>query len=129
MKRISVILLFTIYCLAAFGVSIKQFYCCGALKSTTIGFVDEFKKSCVKGDQKDSCCKTTYRVFKVKENHVTASEINSPVNPFADLHLPIAFTYTFTAFAENFVHKANGTHAPPLLSGVPVYVFNCTYLI
>ncbi|MEJ7678313.1 MAG: hypothetical protein WKG06_10720 [Segetibacter sp.] len=69
------------------GFSFKQFYCCGKLKSTTFSLVQQDKNECGKGNEKNGCCDNKYQFFKVKDNHITADEVHSPVKHFVDLHI------------------------------------------
>jgi hypothetical protein len=111
------------------GFSLKEFYCCGKLKSISVAFANDGKASCKNGDsQSDNCCKNKFQYFKVKDNHVTAAHISVPGiysissdNYFASFE-HIDFTSQTAAIAYN-------SHAPPLYVGVPVYISHCVFLI
>ncbi len=128
MKKIALVLLICVYALSSFEVGIKQFYCCGKLKSTTISFVQEIKGKCGKGDEKSECCWTKFKSLKVKDTHIAAADVSNPVKHFTDLHL---FTPSFevTALANEPIDIANPSHAPPAHHGIPVYILNCNFRI
>lgn len=127
MKKLALILLICIYSLATMGFSLKQFYCCGKLKSINISLALDTKQKCNKGNSKD-CCDNKYQFFKVKDTHISAEKISQPINHFSDLHIYNP-TFSITAFAVQRASIANNPHAPPLLTGVPVYIYNCVFRI
>jgi hypothetical protein len=110
------------------GVGIRQFYCCGKLKSTSITVVQEVKEKCGKSDAMKGCCKTKFKNFKVKDSHVSTEAIPAFTKYFTDLDL---FTAPIPqpALANQPLIVANTSHAPPLNHAVPVYIFICTYRI
>ena len=127
MKKVSLILLVGIYSLAIMGFSLKQFYCCGKLKSITISLAAHAEKS-GKDNGKSGCCDNKYQFFKVKDNHISADQIINPATYFSDLHdfnpyFPIA---TFSVEETTIPYSS---HAPPLYNGVPVYISNCVFRI
>ena len=129
MKKIALILLICIYALSSFGIGIKQFYCCGKLKSTNISFIQDSKQKCGMGDEKGGCCKTKFKSFKVKDSHIAAGDISNPIKHFTELHF---FTPAFEvqALTNKPTDVANASHAPPILHpGTPVYIFNCNFRI
>ena len=128
MKKITLILLISIYSISTLGVSLKSFYCCGNLKSITVTLTQDERQQSSNGYNTSDCCKTKYQFFKVKDNHFVADHISSPLKHFSELNL---FTCSFQVInypAEqiNVAHKSN---APPLLHGVPYYIFNCVFRI
>jgi hypothetical protein len=129
MQKIAVILLICVYALSSFGVGIKQFYCCGKLKSTSISLVENSKEKCAKGDKKSGCCKTEFKSLKVKDTHIAADAINNPAKHFTDFHVFIP-SFEVAALANEPMGIANASHAPPPSHhGVAVYILNCTYRI
>jgi len=127
MKKVALILLICIYSLGTMGFSLKQFYCCGKLKSITLSLAIDTKQKCSKGDAK-GCCDNKYLFFKVKDTHISADKISNPANHFTDLHIYTP-TFCLTAFAVQRTSIANSTHAPPLIKVVPVYISNCVFRI
>ena len=128
MKKITAILLLSLYSLSTLGLSLKSFYCCGDLKSVTVSLTQDEQKQCSNGDDKSDCCKTKYQFFKVKDNHFVADHVSSPVKHFVELNL---FTSTFRIvnYPSEQIYVANKSNAPPLLHGVPDYIFNCVFRI
>ena len=126
-RKSVLILLLTIYALSSFGIGIKQFYCCGKLKSTDIRFVEQDNKKCGNGDESDGCCKTKYQVFKVKDFHVAAEAINIPAKFFTDLHV-LTSPIEIVALSIESKSITDPIHGPPPLN-VPIYIFNCVYRI
>lgn len=126
MKRTVLILLTCIYSLSTFGVSLKQFYCCGKLKSVTISLAKDCRDKCSKGDNDDNCCKTKYQFFKVKDKHFASAQL--AVKHYAS---PISFkpSYQNVFFVSEPVNIINGRHTPPLYSGVPIYISNCVFRV
>lgn len=128
MKKIALILLISIYSLSMFGIGIREFYCCGQLQSATISFVQETKKKCSNDDSMSDCCKTKFKSFKVKDSHIPADGISSPVKHFTDLHLLTPF-FEEVILANMPMDIANASHAPPPEHGIPLYILVCTYRI
>ena len=128
MKRISLIFLLLIYTLSSFGIGIRQFYCCGKLKSTTISFEQEVKEKCGKGDENGGCCQTKFKSLKVKDSHIAADAISIPFKQFTDLHLFVP-SFEVMTLANQPMNVANTSHAPPVLHGISVYILNCNFRI
>lgn len=128
MKKAALILLVCIYSLATMGFSLKQFYCCGKLKSTTFSLLQQDKKECGKGNERSGCCDNKYQFFKVKDKYISADEVHSPVKHFVDLHLytPTLQHISFLSQKTTIAYKGN---APPLATGVPIYIHNCIFRI
>jgi hypothetical protein len=128
MKKAALILLICIYSLATMGFSFKQFYCCGKLKSTTFSLVPQDKQECGKGNEKSSCCDNKYQFFKVKDKHITADEVHSPVKHSLDQYLYIS-SFQDISFVSQKTTIAYKSNAPPLRTGVPIYIYNCVFII
>ncbi len=128
MKKAALILLVTIYALSSFGIGIKQFYCCGELEATNLTFIQQDVKKCGKQDE-EGCCQTKYQFYKVSDQHAAAVDIISPTKQFTLLHV---FTPIYTSLAlvnQQLNDSANSSNAPPLHSGVPLFIFNCIYRV
>lgn len=128
MKKVVAILLLIIYTTASFGFSVKQFYCCGKLKSISFAVSRDAKEKCSKGNEKGGCCQNKYLTFKVKDNYVAADNVVNPAKHFAHLYVftPFYQSPDFSTFRQiNTV--LNPGNAPPLNYGVQVYILNCTY--
>ena len=124
MKKISLILLISIYVISVSGYGVNEFFCCGNLESVTFNFTEHYQKS---HSGKD-CCKTKYQFFKVKDNHVASDQINSPQKLFTEAN---SFTTTYQPAFYGFdkIIIANPGNAPPLYEGVPIHVADCTFLV
>ena len=128
MKKIAAILFLTIYSLSVLGIGVRQFYCCGKLKSTSLTLVQESKEKCSNSAAMKGCCKTKFKSLKVKDSHVTTdgNAVNF-IKHFTDLDIPVA-EFKSAALANEPVVVANTSHAPPG-KAIPLYIFHCTYLI
>ena len=128
MKKVAIILLISIYATSTFGISIKQFYCCGKLKSITVSIGTETTNKCKKGDDTGNCCKTKFRFYKVKDTHFATDLFNIPAKHYTQLPaLTSSVAIQVTTFKKPVV--TNSPHAPPLFNGVPLYISNCVYRI
>src|SRR4051794_8835060 len=92
MKKIVLILLILIYSMSTFGVGLKEFYCCGKLKSISVTLIDSGKEKCNKGDDKGGCCQSKYQFLQVKDKHFAS------VHPSLPLKYNIAFVSTIFYF-------------------------------
>ncbi|GAB2814560.1 HYC_CC_PP family protein [Ferruginibacter profundus] len=129
MKKITAIFLITLYSLTTLGIGIRQFYCCGKLKSTNITLVQEAKEKCSNSDAMKGCCKTQFKSLKVKDSHVAADGIAVLVKHFTDLHIATP-AFEVKAPVNEPVVVANASNAPPpKLNGIAIYILNCTYRI
>ena len=125
MKKIAAILLICVYSLTTMGFSLKQFYCCGNLKTVSLSLSGGAKSN----PGKNGCCKTTYQFFKVNQNHIAADQINSPAN-----HSFLIDFFFRSSPGEMFgpcneLYTANKSHAPPRYKGVQCYLANCVFRI
>lgn len=128
MKKLIAILLFSIYSISILGLSLKSFYCCGNLESVTVSISQHEQKTCANDDGTSDCCKTKYQFFKVKDNHVAADVISTPVLHFINLHL-FAPSFQVINYSSEEVFAAHISNTPPLLHTVPDYIFNCVFRI
>jgi hypothetical protein len=127
-KKITAILLLSIYSISTLGLSLKSFYCCGDLKSITVSITQDEQQNCANDDGTSDCCKTKFQFFKVKDNHVTADVISAPGLHFINLHL-FPFSVQIINYPSQEIYIANLSNAPPLLHTVPDYIFNCVFRI
>lgn len=130
MKKLANILLVSMYAISCIGIGIKQFYCCGKLKSTSISYVQQqcVNEKCGIGKCKTGCCKDDYRFFKLSEDHIASSYLLAPEKQESEWHaIYPAEQVLITRFKP--VPVSNKSHAPPPRYGVPAFVFNCVYRI
>ncbi len=128
MKKVVLILLICSYSLATMGFSLKEFYCCGKLKSVTIELTPNKKQTCSKGNEKSGCCDNKYHFFKVKDNHISRKDVDIPLKYFTSFDLFTSEVHQ-VSFASQKIDVINGSHAPPLYIGVPFYISNCVFRI
>lgn len=128
MKKIAAILLLSLYSLSTLGLSLKSFYCCGNLESVTVSISQHEQKTCANDDGASNCCKTKYQFFKVKDNHIAADVISTPVLHFINLHL-FAPSFQLINYSSEELYVAHLSNAPPLLHTVHDYIFNCVFRI
>lgn len=128
MKKITVILLLSVYSLSTLGLSLKSFYCCGNLESITVSITQDEQKACANDGGMNDCCKTKYQFFKVKDNHVAGDIISASILHDINLHLfPSSFEVINYRPEEGF--GVSQSNAPPLIHTVPDYIFNCVFRI
>ena len=124
MKKIFLILLICAYTLSTMGVGLKEFYCCGKLKSKFITLTGNNKADCTT----EGCCKTKHQFLKLTDNHLASADIYLPAKHFA----AVAFytpAYHILSFAQQAVHTHN-SHAPPLYDDdLPLYLSNSVFRI
>ena len=128
MKKITAILLLSLYSLSTLGLSLKSFYCCGHLESVTLSITQDEQKQCSNGDNTSDCCKTKYQFLKVKDSYVSADVVNTPDLHFSDF---IFNSSSFQAinYSSQDIYIFHQCNAPPLLHSVPDYIFNCFFRI
>ena len=127
MKKVALILLLCIYGLSSFGLGIKQFYCCGNLKSTNVTLLFGYpREKCSNGDDMTDCCKTTIKALQVKDSHIPADAIDSPLKQLSDFHLYPEFIDAPT-ISKKPIWLDNPGHAPPLFHGVSIFILHCVY--
>lgn len=127
MKKTAVLVLIFLYALSSFGIGIRQFYCCGKLKATSLNIIASPKKSCSAGES-NGCCNTKYQYFKVKDSHFGTQEINSPFNHLAEAPLLLFPTWDLSLVTTQ-TSSGFFAHAPPLPPCTPIYIMNCVYRI
>jgi hypothetical protein len=114
--------------MSSFGVSLKEFYCCGKLKSVSVSLVNTKKAKCNKGGVENGCCKLKFKTLKVKDNHFASVHLEAPINNSVEF-LSNSTTYEPLVFTSQKVDLINGRHAPPLHKGIPIYISNCVFRI
>jgi hypothetical protein len=125
MKKIFLILLICAYALSTMGVGLKEFYCCGKLKSKFITLTGNNKADCTT----EGCCKTKHQFLKLKDNHLASADIYLPVKHFVTLSFGTSACLIAASFAQQTVHT-NGSHAPPLYDKeLPLYLSNRVFRI
>ena len=128
MKKTAAIFIICVYALSSLGFSVKEFYCCGKLESVSLSFHEDGSKECSKNESKDRCCKTKFQYIKVKNSHLASTILINCSNDFQPL-LSFAPIHADKLAKVGSGIETNRSHAPPLHSGVAVYISNCVYRI
>lgn len=128
MKKLALILLTVVYMLSTAGIAVSQFYCCSKLKSVNFSLSSADYKTCKNDAKDDDCCKTTHQYLKVKDSHISINAVSFPEKYFAIIHTDFP-VFELIAPEKQPAVSANNINAPPLISGNPIYIFNCTYRI
>ena len=128
MKKLVLILLTCVYSFATMGISMRQFYCCGTLKSVSLSILQESDQGCNKDAEESGCCKNKFQYFKVNDKHVASDGPGNVIKPFVELHtfLTVSRDRSIAFFQARVPHRSN---APPLYSSIPAYLYNCTFRI
>jgi len=111
---------------SAFGISVSRFYCCGVLKTQSVGLA-LFSKQTTKDD---ACCRHTQTVIKVNDNQQQREAAFSlPVNSVDVACIkPAVVNQCFTNLS--ITRHTNFVNSPPgLQSAVPLYTRICAYRI
>jgi hypothetical protein len=127
MKKLLSILLIFIYSTASFGMSVKEYYCCGKLTSGAVSLVsgNNEQTTCTMQTKACSgCCKTKSHLLKVKDNHIASGAVALTAKHFTHTG-NINFTELNTvAIADTKLGTSIGINDPPLLhSSIPTYLF------
>ncbi len=128
LKKLALISLILVYSLATVGVGLRQFYCCGELRSTTLALIQQAKLHCSEGAEKEGCCANKYQFLKVKDKHILSDEISTPVKQATqpDTYFISSLDLSFAGPSTVITSRSN---APPLLTGVLLYIYNCVFKI
>lgn len=116
------------YSLATVGFTLKQFYCCGKLKSVAVAITGDEKADHNKGSVKSNCCDSKFEFIKVNDKHLTGDNVNITSKSFYDLAVS-APLYQSSTITLGKVMVANRSNAPPFRSAVPIYLYNCVFRI
>ncbi len=128
MKKLGIIGLFLIYAAASIGISIKQFYCCNQLKSTSLAYTAVEESSCGMSHKMKDCCKTKVKYVKSQDTHFAKSSTNDLPN--VDLLSATAAIDLYMIHSNHAANKAvPAFHPPPQIQAVPLYQFYCNYRI
>jgi hypothetical protein len=127
MKRFGVIACVLLYAVSSLGVTVRQFYCCGRLESTSFAINSFGKGNHNDNSENKGCCDTRYQSFKVKDNHVPASEVNSPALVASAVHHFYSVLLLPVTSADKAAPTAN--HSPPPCAGNSIYIAICVFRI
>lgn len=109
------------------GFSLKEFYCCGKLKSVSLSLGTNEHNHFDKSSNKNDCCKNKFQFHKVKDGHFGSVIL---VNSFSDFFYLSHPCYSYDAHPYLcFQSKTENIHAPPVHPGIDVYIINCVFRI
>ncbi len=134
MKKLLSRVLIAIYSTASFGMSVKEFYCCGKLSSISISFNAVAKESITKNSinrqAKDgSCCKTKLHLLKVKDNHLNVQAVVFPAKQFTHLNI-LPRVFNIVAYSNPQHNITSGINDPPLVySSTSICIFTGNFRI
>lgn len=126
MKSTLLIFLLCIYSLSVFGVSSKRFYCCGELRSVTLALVHEGAPA--DDNKDDGCCETKTQFFKVKDKHLQTVKAEFTAKPLLPA-VPQFFSTYEPIFPGRDKTVISRPHAPPVYSGVAIYIAHKVFRI
>jgi hypothetical protein len=129
MKKFLSILLILIYSTASFGMSVKEYYCCGKLSSVSVSFntAGKIQKDATKNG---GCCKTKWHVSKVNEKHIASDALALSAKHFTAVDFVVPYSIDICGFINTHPVKANAIHGPPLVyDATPIYIYNCVFRI
>ena len=127
MKRLTAIFILGFYSISVLGIGIRQFYCCGNLKTVSISFNLEANEKCNKGDKKGGCCKTEIQVLKVKDSHFGSKDVSISTK-LLEVASDENFSHQLLVFHSTPRNISNSVHSPPIIDS-PIYILNCVYRI
>lgn len=127
MKKVALILLICIYSFATMGFSLKEFYCCGKLKSISLTLAANEKNNSVKFNSKNDCCKNKFHFHKLNDGHFAPGIAINTFNDFFYIAHP-GYTDDVRPYVS-FQARAESIHSPPLSNGVASYITNCVFRI
>jgi len=127
MKKFFAALLFLVHGLSSSGMTLHLHYCCGKLKSVTIGFVAIEKHKCSKDNGTFGCCKFVIQNIKAKDEQVVAAEVQTPTKACIELH-NLSLWQPFRCNSLQVI-AAESYRSPPSVRSVPINIYNCVYRI
>jgi len=128
MKKFAAIILICFYTISVAGIVVNKFYCCGELTSTSIAAASSELENCKMSLTMDDCCNKSSQTFKVKDQHLASGLVQASSSPIVCiLHLFYPVSHAGTISYKQIL--SFNSHAPPVLSGIPIHTLNCTYRI
>ena|SRR5215216_1732323 len=128
MKKVFVILLMLVYAVSSSGATLHIHYCCG--KIDKIDFKARKKDHCPSDNKisQKNCCDNKEVELKIKSDYKAETETKVLLK---DLTAYVNILHA--AFKASLFVSNNPFHfsdvSPPLSVSVPLYIFDCTYLI
>jgi len=132
MKKFFTFILALLYITTSVGATVHVHYCMGKLAGWGLGHKES--KTCgkcgmEKSVKKDNgCCKDENKFLKNDNDQKTAESAFQNFQVIA-IALPVSFFEIPVADIPSITEANPISHAPPLISGVAVYIRNCVFLI
>ena len=127
-KKTALILLSALYMLSVAGIAVNKFYCCGKLKSISFSWNPTEKSKHKNGLPHDGCCKNIHEYLKIIDTHSPSNATFFCEKVFSIIYVESPFLNLNPAQVQQAI-ATNNINSPPLLAEMPIYIFNCTYLI
>lgn len=127
MKKTAAILLLCIYSFATMGFSLKEFYCCGKLKSVSLTLAVNENNNFSKSNTKNDCCQNKFHFHKVKDVHFASGILIDSFSDFFYLPHP-DYTYDVRPYLS-FQDNVENIHGPPIYTGIAAYIANRVFRI
>ncbi len=128
MKRITIVLLTTLYLLPAIGFSINVHWCGGKASSVAIEVLNNGKCACGK-EMKKGCCKDIKTIVKLTDNQKNTTQLTSPQNNQVKLLSEVSIITQQTSLSQATVISFTNYHSPPSNCKNSVYLSNCVFRI
>ena len=130
MKQFAVTILLVTYFAFSSGATISIHYCMGKFSSWGLEHRNDglCSRCGMDKNEKNNCCKDEYKKIQVEKDH-KAAENNydfSSINALVPVHhIGNGEILYYTPGYQ----ISNTIHGPPLITDIPVYLFDCTFLI
>lgn len=130
MKKLLVIPLLLFYLICMSGVSVNSFYCCGRLSSVRISFEGAYGSLSSKTTKRDCCNNIThfYKVNAAQQPSIQNYHFKTPVLQIPASQIPGIDLLT-SLLAQNAKGNVHILHSPPLLTTLPLFIRNDSFLI
>ncbi|HSC39381.1 MAG TPA: hypothetical protein VLD19_15970 [Chitinophagaceae bacterium] len=130
MKKVLVTILAFTYLAASSGATLNLHYCMGKLVSWDLSHKQEGKcRTC--GMEKvghKGCCKDEHKTFQIDKDQKTAESAFHYLPVFSDVIIPTYGALGSTP-ASSLAVTYPTSHAPPLISPVPIFLLHCHFRI
>lgn len=128
MKKLSAILLVSLYLVITSGFAVNVHYCMGKVSSVEL---ESFGRapcgSCGKKDAGNSCCRTSVKFFKVKTSHI-ATAVQHVFNPLQLVAIFRGDSRMAARSASSAIPPVR-LHAAPPPGPQPLFILNDVFLI
>ena len=127
-KKLTIIAILVFYSLAAFGVSLNYFYCCGKLKEVSVKLNPPVNHNCpMKGEGGKDCCKNEKVDLKISADQNISQQIVFEPLVVGDALVLNDFELSQQLFSQQY--RAYTLNRPPPLSQPHLHLLNCSFLI